>query len=508
MSKSIQVEGLPVTATVEDAGRNGPRPNVLLICTDHLRADLLGLNAHPHTQTPQIDKIGLSGINFRRAFSECPVCCPARRILMTGMDSHGVHMSYNRDTQPFPEGPKLAELLTAGGYQTFAAGKLHTWPPRNRIGFEDVQLNEEGRTAGLEGNDDYLQFLADENLLHQAHSHGLGNNQYGYRPSPVPEYATSTGWTADQAMRFLKRRDPTRPFFLYVSFDKPHPPITPPAENYELYRDVRFPEPVVGDWVTRKPMARRRSQHEAHDWHLWRHHGNVVQESLRGMAAMTTHIDSRIGMIVGTLREQRLLANTWIIFIADHGDAMFDHDLLAKGDFFAGSCNIPLLVMPAQTFMQRVRPDRISHTDTTTPAALQDIAPTILEVCGLQRPANMTGQSLVGHFTEEHPSFRPITCGNVGAIYAATDGRHKYCWHGEEGHELLFDQEADPKDCHDLAESPKHKMILERLRHALVEWMTQGGDSHIQDGRLQPAEMDHQFAQRFRRSIWNNRGWR
>ena len=119
------------------------------------------------------------------------------------------------------------------------------------------------------------------------HAHGLGN-QYGYRPSPVPEWATSTGWTADRAMRFLRRRDPSRPFMLYVSFDKPHPPLTPPAEYYDIYRNMTFPEPVVGDWVDGKIGGGNR-RHDPID-----RTPEVIQQSLRAYAACITHIDARI----------------------------------------------------------------------------------------------------------------------------------------------------------------------------------------------------------------------
>ena len=218
MAKQQVFEGLPVRADVDDVAAAGDRPNILLICTDQLRADLLGINGHPIVQSPHIDQLALSGINFRHAFSECPVCCPARRIIMTGRDPFGINMFQNRDLQPFPEGPKLAELLTQAGYQTAGFGKFHTWPPRNHMGFEELEVNEEGRTAGHIYPDDYQQFLIDKGFGPIANAHGMGNNQYGYRQSPVPEYATSTGWTADRAMRFLKRRDPTRPFFLVRLF--------------------------------------------------------------------------------------------------------------------------------------------------------------------------------------------------------------------------------------------------------------------------------------------------
>ena len=69
--------------------------------------------------TPQIDELAHEGVNFRAAFSECPVCVPARRIMMTGRGPYGVHLNVNVDGQPFSEGPKLAEVMTADPFVVY-----------------------------------------------------------------------------------------------------------------------------------------------------------------------------------------------------------------------------------------------------------------------------------------------------------------------------------------------------------------------------------------------------
>ena len=182
------VEVLPVSAAVADAAK-GPRHNLLVLCLDQARGDWVRSDRRVPVRLPQLDALADRGIDFTRAQSECPVCVPARRILMTGRDPWQVRMFGNHDTQPFPEGPKWPELLSAAGWTTAAVGKLHTWPPRDRIGFHDAWLNEEGRTAGLERGDDYHRFLREAGLLERAYSHGLGNNQYGWLASPLPDMA-------------------------------------------------------------------------------------------------------------------------------------------------------------------------------------------------------------------------------------------------------------------------------------------------------------------------------
>jgi arylsulfatase A-like enzyme len=488
-----------------DPAKDPQTPNVVLICCDHLRADWCGCNGHPLVMTPQVDELAYEGANFRQSFSEVPVCVPARRIMMTGKGRYGVHMNVNRDAQPFSEGPKLAEVLTAAGYQSFASGKLHTCPQRNRIGFEDVQLNEEGRKQGGLDKDDYEAFLDDHGYGHLAYTHGLGNNEYGLRLSPLPEKFTTTHWTAEQAMKFIDRRDPTRPFFLHMSFDKPHPPIVPPRSYYELYRDVEFPAPACGDWVEDKLPTRVRHLQLKNNYDDWKDHPLMIQQSLRGFAAMITHIDSMIGVFLGQLREHGLLDNTLILFVSDHGDQLFDHGNLAKGDFFRGSTNVPFIVRPPRPWA-RAHDFAWGQVDATTPVSLRDVMPTILDVCGVPIPDAVEGQSLVPLMLGECDAFREYTCGNCNVVYGVSDGLTKYMWFSDDDMEFLFDLQNDPHDLHDLADDPAWQPQLRTARERLVSWLEAHDDPHVEDGKLKPLPGPWDLDWARASNSWNNRG--
>ena len=121
------------------------RKNVLMICTDHWPGALLGCAGRRDIMTPTLDYLAGNGIRFENCYSECPVCIPARRTMMTGLTpkSHGDRVYSDR--MEMPEVPTLAEVFRGNGYQTMAVGKLHVYPQRDRIGFEDVILAEEGR---------------------------------------------------------------------------------------------------------------------------------------------------------------------------------------------------------------------------------------------------------------------------------------------------------------------------------------------------------------------------
>ena len=119
--------------------------NVLLISADHWSAHLLGCAGHSVLMTPTLDQLARDGVRFTNCYSTCPVCIPARRSLMTGMSpaSHGDRVYSDR--MPMPDAATLAQAFRNAGYQTVAVGKLHVYPQRSRIGFDEVILQEEGR---------------------------------------------------------------------------------------------------------------------------------------------------------------------------------------------------------------------------------------------------------------------------------------------------------------------------------------------------------------------------
>ena len=481
-------------------------PNIVLICCDHLRMDWLGCNGHDQIQTPQIDELAYEGMNFQAAFSSCPMCVPARRIMMTGRDRYAIGMNRNDTDHPFDLEPKLAEVMTNAGYQTFASGKLHTWPQRNRIGFEDVQLNEEGRNQDGTLKDDYEMFLDNQGYGHLAYTHGMGNNQYGYRASPLPEPLTTTHWTAQRAMEFLQRRDPMRPFFLHVSFDKPHPPMTPPREYYDLYRDVEFRAPPMGEWTAKKTPRRFRELQLWNNYDDYKNSPEKIQQIFRAYAAMVTHIDSMIGVLRGTISDLGLGDNAHILFTSDHGDHLFDHGNIAKSDFFRGSCGVPYLVTPARKWASS-RGFAAGRTNHINPVGLIDLMPTILDLCHVPTPQTVEGESVVPLLLDDGAPFRSHICGDGKGAYAVSDGATKYMWYSEDNFEYLFDLRNDSQECHDLSDDPNWKISLATARNRLIAWMAEHGDPRTENGKLVPVEASPQDLESYRSStIWNNRG--
>ncbi len=221
-----------------------------MITVDHWSAPLLGAAGHPVIKTPTLDSLARDGIRFTNCYSECPVCIPARRSLMTGLSprSHGDRVYSER--LPMPDVKTLAQTFRDNGYQAYAVGKLHVYPQRNRIGFDDVILQEEARYQ-YGTVDDYQIWLGEHGYAGREYLHGMGNNMYYTRPWHLPEEAHVTNWATREMAKMIKRKDPTRPAFFYISYCHPHPPLVPLQSYLDMYRDAEL---MSHSWETGSTM--------------------------------------------------------------------------------------------------------------------------------------------------------------------------------------------------------------------------------------------------------------
>lgn len=459
---------------------NDTRPNVLFISVDQWPGPLLGVAGHPVIETPTLDQLAANGIRFPRAYAECPICIPARRSMMTGT-SPRVHG--DRVFQPsaaMPGLPTLAGTFRDHDYQAFAVGKLHVYPPRNRIGFDDVLLSEEGR-GHLGGPDDYDIYLADEGYPGQGYLHGMSNNEYGWRPWHLPEHCHATNWASEQMARMIKRRDPTRPAFWHLSYIYPHPPIVPLDHYFDRYARRTIDPPVMGEWARDAAGQPPALEIVRNYW------ASLSEEQLldvrRAFYAQCTHIDHQLRVVLGTLREEELIDNTIILFTSDHGDLLGDHGLYAKRYMYEWSANIPMILVGAAD------DTRVGHhVVDDRPVGLQDIMPTLLELAGLPVPSSCTGLSMVGDARRDLHYCEALE--GVKATRMVTDGRYKLIWYPCGNHIQLFDLANDRRECIDLAAHPDHAETRQRLERGMIAELYGGDEAWVTDGRLTgfPAE--------------------
>ena len=480
------------------------QPNVLLICADHWSGLFTRSAGHPTLQTPTISQLARNGVDFTHAYSACPVCIPARRTLMTGLSpkSHGDRIFNEYLPMPDPDTvPTLPQVFRKSGYQAYAVGKLHVYPQRDRIGFDEVILNEEGRDHIDDGHaDDWELFLADQGYPGQEYASGLNNNDYLTRSWHLPETCHPTNWAAAQMCRTIRRRDPLRPSFWYLSFVGPHPPVWPLNSYLDLYRDLALDEPVYGNWsdsfevlpFSVKPGMDRFAMRLA----------SKTERDLarRYFYATITHIDHQIRVVIGMLREEGLLENTIVAFTADHGDMLGDHQMWAKGVMYEKSSRVPLIIMPTAGD-QRLIP---GHSDARL-VELRDIMPTLLDLCSLDIPDSLDGISLVNGKTRDYlyGEFRE----GPEATRMIRDQRYKLIYYPVGNVTQLFDLQEDPLEQKNLAGQEFLGEVQNRLTRILLGHLYGSDLEWVDKGRLVGLP-PREYVTEPNRDLGAQRGWR
>ncbi|MFH1377197.1 MAG: sulfatase-like hydrolase/transferase [Planctomycetota bacterium] len=476
------------------------RPNVLLITTDHWSGRLLGIADHPCILTPTLDQIARNGVRFTNAYTECPVCIPARRTLMTGTLSATHGDNSNRDTDIRTLGLRwLPECFRDAGYQTGAVGKLHIYPQRMRIGFGDVLLMEEGRCQfGV--TDDYEIFLSDKGYAGQMFENGMSNNDYVWRPWQLPEETHSTNWIAKQTSRMIQRREPGKPAFWYMAFNHPHPPLWPLNDYLDMYPESEMDEPFVADWAKDPDSLPRPLQ--------TRRYGNpvvspdqtrAIRLARRAFYALCTHIDHQIRYVLGTLREEGLADNTIVMFTADHGDNLGNHQFWGKCNFHDYSANIPMLLSaPKNERVGQLRTDE-------RVVGLADVMPTLLEMCGIPVPNAVEGLSMIGD------TKRDCVYGEYGnspgdACRMIRTERWKLIYYPAGNRTQLFDMVDDRAEMSNVADLPQNASVVAELTAQLIKSFSKtDGEKYVSNGILRGVP-DERFSPRADYRLQSQRG--
>jgi arylsulfatase A-like enzyme len=479
------------------------RPNVVLILTDQHRGDAIGAdpqspvdgNGENVVHTPNLDNFVENGALFERAYTPAPSCAPARRCLWTGRTP----ASCNGPTWSGKEWDfehVLPRVLRDAGYQTQMCGKLHTIPWRNHIGFEGLDLHSGFAAVEEEGLDDYWNWVVQESdgEFHETSS-GLGRNGWDPRPWHLPEYMHPTHWTGTRAEEFLDGRDPTRPFFLTVSFHRPHQPFDPPQAYWDMYADRDLPEPVVGDWVE-----------DSHGDAIQDHPptnavaadlpSRTVHRARAGYYGSITHIDQQIKRLDRYLGKQGVGDNTLFVMTADHGEMLGDHHLWRKAVAYEGAARVPLLVRFPDSW------DRDPAGKIDRPVGLEDVMPTILDAAGVDIPADVEGRSLLRlcddperedwreYYHGEHPP------SGLGATHYLVDETTKYVWDPLSGDEHLFDLAEDPAETDELVDDPNWEDDRAFWRSRLAEHLAERPEGFSDGETLQTVSSDAW-------SVWN-----
>lgn len=465
------------------------KPNVLLITVDQMRGDCLGIAGHHVVETPHLDMLAHKGVRFTRAYSATPSCVPARAALLTGLTqrTHG-RVGY-QDCVPWRYDHMLAGEFAAAGYHTQCIGKMHVYPTRSLCGFHNVELHDgylhcvRSHANSLEESsdtcDDYLPWLRERLGAHaDLIDMGLDCNSWVARPWMYPEHLHPTNWTVERSIDFLRRRDPTKPFFMMTSFVRPHSPLDPPKAYYDMYIDQEFPEPPVGDWADDQDAQRHGRLVDCYD-------GKLDKRALHRMRAayygLITHIDHQIGRLLQALYEYGVDKNTIILFTSDHGDLLGDHNLYRKNAPYEGSMNVPLLLYDPADLLGLKK-----GSENGELIELRDVMPTLLEAAGVEIPGCVEGHSVLPLAKGEPCEWRSYIHGEHNrqekSFQVIVTKRYKYVWYSWTGVEQFFDLEQDVKEQHNLIDCPEQQEEITRCRQLLIQELT-GREEGYTDGK-------------------------
>ncbi len=446
------------TLCIEAARTVSRAPNILLLFTDQQRADTIGALGSPWLQTPALDSLAHEGTCFTSAYTPSPVCIAARCSLVLGQWPHQTGCTANT---PMPQDrASLMELLQAEGYQTHGVGKMHFSPDARALwGFETRDYSEEG---GMREQDDYGRFLHEHGYDHLLDPHGVRSEWYYVpQPSQVPARLHHTAWVADRSLSFLEQRDRARPFFLWTSFIKPHPPFESPVPWNRLYRAVEMPLPHLppdhGHLLTYWNRLQNRYKYRDQGLDM-----NLVRLIRAAYFAAVSFVDYHAGRILAQLAAEGDLDNTLVLFTSDHGELLGDYASFGKRTMLDAAARVPLIARYPQRFPAGSR--------CTEPASLVDILPTCLAAAGLQPAADLAGvdlASLAAGDALREGVISQYQQDGLG-LYALIERDFKYISSAPDGREWLLRRGAGLAEARSLAGNAACETVLQEMRARLI----------------------------------------
>jgi arylsulfatase A-like enzyme len=367
-------------------------PNLVFIMPDQLRPDFLGCYGAAFVATPHIDALAARGVRYTRAYSEHPICVPARAALLTGMHALRTGVLDNGlALRPDYRDCGIAtwpELLAGRGYQTAAIGKMHFYPWDARLGFGYRRIAEDKRW--IQVRDDYHHFLhARGHRKYHGDEHEGYHEHKGAIVNRLPVELQPDHFVGEEAGRFIRECGAEGPFALMIGFPGPHCPYDPAPESLAGLDPAAMPDPIPDSGST----PRLRAANIAGNRQPWNgvDYGEFTREQMLRVrahyTALVRQIDAAVGAVVAALREADLLEHTVIIFASDHGDYLGDHGMVGKGHFYESSCHVPLIVAAPGADSAAVRDDLV---------ALSDVAATLLRLGGADLPGHLDARPLPG----------------------------------------------------------------------------------------------------------------
>jgi arylsulfatase A-like enzyme len=477
ISISVSAVAIAVIFTGRATSADAPRPNVVFVLCDDLRADCLGVAGHPHLKTPHIDRLAAEGVYFRNTFCTTSLCSPSRASILSGLYAHSHGVQNN-----FTELPTALEsfplAMQRGGYETAYVGKWHMGEENDekRPGFDYFATHKgQGKYFDTEFNVDGTRKV-------------------------LPGYYTHV--VTDLAIDWIKARDGKRPFLMMVGQKAPHSFYFPEPKYEHAFDNVEVKYPDTAFALEGKPTW---IKDRLSTWHgiygplfEWRKKfPDSSPEAVKDFAAMTRaywgtilSVDDSVGRLVTTLKERGIYDNTVFVFMGDNGLLNGEHGMVDKRTMHEPSIRIPLIVRQFG-LVPPYNPSGYKKRVIEQQVLTVDIAPSLLELCGLPPLKSTHGRSwaklarggedggwrqswLYEYNYEKQFPYTP----NVRGV--RTDGwKYVHYPHGDGTPDRhlaeLYDLRNDPEERRNLAADPAQKERIAELQAELARLKRETG---------------------------------
>ena len=420
--------------------------NVLFLFSDEHRRDALGCDGHPLVKTPNLDRLAATGTRFNQAYTSSPVCVPARASMAVGDYVYKTRCWSN--SQAYQGEPRSwGHRLQAQGHRVDSIGKLHYRGAEFENGFDNeiLPLYIRDGLGWIKG------LLRDhESVLDcsgYAREIGPGEDSYSEYDIGVTEKACK--WLGDS-----QNTGGEKPFALFVSWLRPHYPLTCPAQFYDLYQpeqmhNARFTETRHR---LRHPVLKAVRKNFNYDDYFTPQTRQIARASYYGLCSF---LDHQVGEVMAALEASGQADNTLIIYTSDHGDHNGDRGLWTKMTLFDESAGVPMII---------AGPDIPENRVVSTLASLVDIYPTILQAVGVENDDKHRPGIALQRLATEAEFDRPILSeyhdgGSPTGMFMMRNAGWKYNYYPGYRPEL-YDLQNDPDELVDLGESKIHADIL------------------------------------------------
>lgn len=368
---SMAQNNAPVTAIEAQ----NTQPNIVYILADDYRHDFLSGKGHEFINTPNIDRLMTEGVSFDNAFVTSSLSSPSRASMITGLNpqQHGVQ---NNFTKWDNNNVTYFEYLKKAGYQTAFIGKWHM----------------PGGLPALRGLDEYISF---EWMHGQGAYYGTpyvaNGKELDFGVSPMADVEMS-GYITDELTlmnnKFMENSvEAGKPFSIYLSHKAVHLPMTPDEEAKGRHKDQKITLPEGStSWAS---MTDSMFKHTMF---------TTIEDKIKDYAETAEALDQQIGVVLDKIDELGITDNTMVIFAGDNGYMWGEHRLIDKRWAYEESMRIPFIVR---------YPNGIKNPGTRAKGMMVniDLAPTLLDIAGVDVPDYMQGESL-----------KPILDGEVDSI--------------------------------------------------------------------------------------------